>query len=371
MRQPRTKTNKTKRGFSLMEAVMVMAISVLMVGVAVSTFARGTNMSTLVSERAQMQQDLRAAEDMMIRDFSMAGAGLPTGGIGLTTGGGPVPKYGCDQTATCYVPFVGAGTANGITFPGRALTYVIPGPALGPQLNGAQPKSDVITVAYEDTTFPLDSYGVTFNANATKVTFTTPAPAPVPPLPDVTDVNVGLAIGDLLLFQNGAGSMAIGEVTGTNKTSVTTFDVNFGAGDILNLNQPGTQGDLDDFIGVASPVQAHRIYVITYYLSTWTNNNGVAIPRLMRQVNGQPAVPIAENVVDFRVSYDTYDNSGNLLVNVKDGGASLGVSPNMIRKINIQHLTARKTLGGGLGNVSVDLQTEISARNMSFKDRYQ
>jgi len=56
---------------------------------------------------------------------------------------------------------------------------------------------------------------------------------------------------------------------------------------------------------------------------------------------------------------------------VKDAGASTGLTPNFIRKINVQHLMAKKTLRGNLGNVTIDLQTEISARNMSFKDRYQ
>ena len=361
-------------GFSLMEMMIVVALSLLMVGIAVAMFKKGTNVSTIVSERAQLQQDIRAAEDMMIRDFSMAGAGLPTGGIQLSDGG-LTPRYGCDQTGVCWVP---NGGAKGINFPGRKLTYVIPGAGLGPKLNGAQPNSDVVTVTYADTGFNLSGYAATFNATATVVTFTVPVPAPVPALPSVDDPVIGLVPGDLILFQAGAATglvTVIGEVTGAvTRVNPTTFTVPFLAGDPLRINQPGSTNDMDDLIGKgtpANPAKAFRLLVISYYLAQFLNNDGRQIPRLMRQVNGQPPVPVAENVVDFRASYDTSDPAGNILVNVKDGGASLGVSPNSIRKINIQHLMARKALRGNLGNVNIDLQTEISVRNMSFKDRYQ
>lgn len=369
MSQPKSNSSP---GFTLMELLVAVALSLLILGAGVTMFKKGSDVATLVSERAQMQQDVRAAENLLIRDISLAGAGLPNGGVAVSTGGAPTPRYGCDQTATCYVPFLAAGGANGINVPNRLLTYIIPGPGLGPQLNGNQPNSDVITVVYTDSTFRLDQYSVALNATGTQVTFTAPNPLPAPPPQTVNDPNVGLVPGDLVFFQNGSGSAAIGEVTGAvNKVNATTFTVPFLNGDVLNLNQPGTNADLDDFVGKASPVQAVRIWVITYYLATWTDGTGRVSPRLMRQVNGQPAVPVAENVVDFRVSYDTYDTNGNLLVNSKDAGAAAGVSPNMIRKVNIQHLTAKKQLGRNLGFETVDLQTEISARNMSFKDRYQ
>lgn len=364
--------SKKSCGFTLIELLVAMALSLLVFGAGLTLFKQGNDVATVVSARSQMQQDLRASENLIIRDISLAGAGLPNGGVGLPVGGGPNPKYGCDQTATCYVPFVGAGTANGINVPNRQLTYIIPGPGLGPKLNGTQPNSDVVTVVYADSAFALDQYNVSFNANATQVTFTAPAPLPAPPPQTVDDPSVGLVAGDLVFFQDGAGKAAIGEVTGAvNRVNATTFTVPFLNGDVLAFNQPGTAGDLDDFVGSGSPVQARRISVITYFLSTWTDGTGNVIPRLMRQVNGQPAVPVAENIVDFRLSYDTYDANGNLLVNSKDAGGSVGVSPNMIRKVNLQHLTARKQLPRTLGFETIDLQTEISARNMSFKDRYQ
>jgi len=60
-----------------------------------------------------------------------------------------------------------------------------------------------------------------------------------------------------------------------------------------------------------------------------------------------------------------------------DGGESIGVSPNLIRKINIVHLTihgqlsgVRSSLMATQGFQSFDLQTSLSARNMSYNNRY-
>ena len=127
----------------------------------------------------------------------------------------------------------------------------------------------------------------------------------------------------------------------------------------------------------------------TYYLKILPDPLGVGVgtPVLMRQVNGRTPVPVAENVVNLQFTYDTYDTSGNLLHATCDGGESLGVSPNLIRTINIAHLTLRSQMAGGnmvvqnvksnlasgavTGYQGYDVQTSISARNLSFSQRYQ
>src|SRR5262249_26396205 len=121
---------------------------------------------------------------------------------------------------------------------------------------------------------------------------------------------------------------------------------------------------------------ATRIWIITYYIDLLPDPSGAGgpgTPRLMRQVNGQTPVPLAENIADLRITYDTYDNNNVLQVNLADAGASLvpPVSPNMIRKVNIARMIARSPMRGAKGYQSIDLSTEVSVRNMSFKDRYQ
>jgi hypothetical protein len=109
---------------------------------------------------------------------------------------------------------------------------------------------------------------------------------------------------------------------------------------------------------------------------------GAGTPVLMRQVNGRIPVPVAENVVNLQFTYDTYDSTGNLLAASCDGGetAAPPVSPNLIRTINIKHMTFRSQMAGArlanaagasTGYQGYDVQTSISARNLSFSQRYQ
>lgn len=359
------------RGMTLIEMVIALSLGILVIGVAVNLFSKGLDATFLVSQRAQMQQDTRAAENIMVKDISLAGSGIQ-GGLAVASGTGKNPRFGCDQT-NCYV-----GNGAGILFPGNYLYPIIPGPGLGTTINGVKGPTDVITVSYTDTTFLLNCYTVAFNkADGTSVTFTTPNPlppsCPVAPQP-VTDAAVGLKLGDLVLFSNtvnGNQAMAVGEVT-TAAGAASPYTVTFSDPDRLYLNQTAATGGDMAQITKGTGTEAYRLFVITYYLDVLPDPAGVGLgtPRLMRQVNGQTPVPVAENVADLRFTYDTYDDSGNLLTDLTDAGASQGVSPNMIRKINIKHMTSRSAMNSKTGYQSLDVQTSVSARNMSFKDRY-
>jgi hypothetical protein len=126
---------------------------------------------------------------------------------------------------------------------------------------------------------------------------------------------------------------------------------------------------------------ATRIWATTYYLKILPDPSGVGVgtPVLMRQVNGRTPVPVAENVVYLQFTYDTYDANGALLGASCDAGASAAppVSPNLIRTINIKHMTFRSQMkvgtnaGSAAGYQGYDEQTSISARNLSFSQRYQ
>ena len=87
-------------------------------------------------------------------------------------------------------------------------------------------------------------------------------------------------------------------------------------------------------------------------------------------------MPVAENVVNMQFTYDTYDALGNLL-NAQGNAGYPGTPLNLIRKINVTHLTIRSQRTGA-GSVaedtkryqSFDFQTSISARNLSYQNRY-
>jgi len=363
----------------MLELLISMSLGMIVVAAAVKLFSSGLGAMNIVQQRAEMQQDVRASQDMLVKDITLAGAGIQTG-AGLPAGTPTNPQYGCDQTPKCYL-----GSANNaaIAYPGNYLYPIQPGYQKGITLNGNQGATDIITVAYTDASFYLNCYNVTFNnANGTSVNFTTP-PAPLPgctglTVPAADDPQVGLAAGDLVLFTNTAGGVAIAEVS--NATGAASpYTVTFNTGDPLKLNQTtATSGSLKQLAGNAAAANAVRLYVITYYLDVLPDPTGASsgTPRLMRQVSGHTPVPMAENVSNLQFTYDTYDSSGNLEVGLGDAGASQGVSPLEIRKVNIAHLTLRSAVKGDAGFQSVgyqgfDLQTSISARNLSFSNRYQ
>src|SRR6266436_2566988 len=96
----------SQRGFSLLELLVASSIGLTVVLVMTSLFKTGMDATMRVTQRAETQQNLRAAIELMTKDISLAGAGLPSGGLQLTTGGA-VSLVGCNQTGTCYLP---AGT---------------------------------------------------------------------------------------------------------------------------------------------------------------------------------------------------------------------------------------------------------------------
>jgi prepilin-type N-terminal cleavage/methylation domain-containing protein len=393
-------------GFSLIELLVALAVGMLVVGAAVKLFSQGMAATFVVSQRAGMQQDLRASSDLLFKDISLAGAGLPSAtGILLPSQAGR-PIYG-------YAPSCAAknncAPGGGIAYPcvtaganpcNPTLYGLIPGWQLGITVPGSPNPSDVITVVYTDTVFALPCYTIQ-TITPVAVTVQLPNPLPVsciltPPLlapqPVVTNPPTagGLTPGDLILFQStvlGNSAIAVGEVTNVTVNGGGNYTVAFAAGDTLNINQPAAlAGDLAQLACGPAPATpcpatatATRIFAISYYLWMMPDPLGVGAgtPTLMRQVNGQTPVPVQESVVNLQFTYDTYNAGGALLNAIGDGGYSTGTSFNLIRKINLLHLTTRSQVAGvksGLmitnGYQTFDTQTSISARNLSYQNRY-
>ena len=369
---------QNQRGFSLLELLIAMALGLSVLAAAVTLYTQGVNATWTVSQRAEMQQDFRAAEDMLTRDLSLAGSGLGNNvQIALPFGTGTVPVYGCDQTPKCYLNGVAAAYPTQGAKP--YLYGLIPGWKFGPTLNAAQGPTDTVTVVYTDTAFLLGCYQasvtsstlVQFTQNTALATCVLPTGVATPQA--LNDPVVGLTPGDLIWFTvttgSGTGattSSVIGEVTNVVPAGTpNTYNVSFGTGDALRMNQAGTSsggiGNVVSWNGTAS-----RILVITYYI-----DNSISPPRLMRQVSGHTPIPVAENVVHLQFSYDLYNSStGAIVTNQSDGGASQGLTPNQITKINIVHMAMNSSMKGIKGYQGLDLQTSVSARDLTFKNNY-
>src|ERR1700691_6790810 len=96
-------STKRESGFSLLEMVVSMALGLIVLGAAVQVYVQGVSATWTVTQRAEMQQDFRAASNILTKDLSLAGAGLgQDAAIALPTTAN-TPVLGCDQTHTCYI----------------------------------------------------------------------------------------------------------------------------------------------------------------------------------------------------------------------------------------------------------------------------
>src|SRR4029077_10531154 len=330
-------------------------------GAAVHLYSQGVAATWTVTQRAELQEDFRAASNMLTRDLSLAGAGL-SNGAAIALPAGTTPVYGCDQTAKCYINGASAAYPKQGTTP--YLYGLIPGWKSGPTLNASQGATDVVTVVYTDSTFYLNCYTATITSS-TVVTFTQPSPltcvlpSGVTSPQNVNDSVVGLAPGDLVLFSFTPNVVA--EVTAVNGNVIT-----FTSGDALNMNS--TTAASGNLAHAAGPGTGTRILVIIYYI-----DNTINPPRLMRQVSGHTPMPVAENLAYLQFSYDLFDDSTNTpSPDRADGGAGLtpALLPNQITKINIKHMAMNSTLKGRSGYQGLDLETSVSARNLTYSNGY-
>ena len=81
MRHP---SKSRARGFTFVELMVAMSLGLLVVAAAVKLFSQSVDATWVTDQRAEMQQDLRAVENMMFKDISLAGAGLANGQVQYT-----------------------------------------------------------------------------------------------------------------------------------------------------------------------------------------------------------------------------------------------------------------------------------------------
>ena len=376
-------------GFSLMELLIAASIGVGVILAMTSLFKSAMSTTFTVTQRAEVQQNMRAGIELMTKDLSMAGAGLPSGGLQLASANGN-SSIACNQAGTCYVP--------GAVYPnGNYMTGIVPGFNKGVQAAAvitAAPAAtnDSVTSIYCDYNFPLSNFTFSFpNTTTAAVTVVNAA---------VTPNNIlaagGLNVGDLVLFlvstpgkgtASGAqGTSAaqtaavVGEITGLPAGGAT---IDFAASDALNFNQPAsapnslanainTLGATLGATGVAGTgniVNACRLYAVTYFLQVPAAGGTVQTPRLMRQVNGLNAVPVADNIINLQFSYDVINSQAGTMSANQANPIAAGLSPALIQKINMW-VMGQNLLSSGRQYQSMYLASSVSARNMSFCNSY-
>ncbi len=365
----------SSRGFSLVELLVAMAITVVIMGatmVALSDAVKASEAATLLTG---LNGGLRTAMDLMVRDLLQVGQGLPAGRLILVPSGANVQA----------IRMPGPPLTN-YTFPlgGTEITAVIPGPNRGPVINGRP--TDMITTLAVDSSF--DGVRLTaLAANGQSMTVV-----------NTVNINDGgpddINAGDLIMLNKSSASTLV------QVTRVVGQQVFFDPADSLNLNQlappDGTVLDLRNNTAPPDvlpanpapqviPTSASKVRMVTYYIDATTDPQH---PRLVRRINnGHPTgfnnnlgTAVAFDIESLQLTYDLADGVGNP-ANVRMVAADLNgagacnpddCSPNQIRKVNIMLAgRSRMPMRGTRQFFRNTLVTQVSLRSLAFVDRYR
>jgi prepilin-type N-terminal cleavage/methylation domain-containing protein len=364
---------KKTRGFTLVELLVAIVTGSLVVGAAVQLFKSVSDTNRLAVNRVDIQQNARGALAVLSRDLSQASIGIPQSGIAVPSGVGNSGHslFGCSSAVQCYFAAPNNAYANDVLPP------VAPHEAIGGF------GSDAITIAYLDATWPVNNLALTtLNPSGANITVNTGTfdgagnAVPPPTGRAYDDPILGTKIGDILMITNVNGT-AVGTVTGINPGGVILF----AASDPLNLNQPGASaGNIAQLKNPGTNVfpvsSAARLNVVTYFIQNGPDglpNTADDLPTLMRQVNAQPAIPIAENVTNLQLTYDIYDPSAVPPATPYRAGliGSAVTNTSLIRKINVL-LTLRSQVAAANGQFqTLTVSTSLAPRDLSFSNRYQ
>ncbi len=343
---------RSNDGFSLVELLVAMGLTMTLVGGALLAFDGVRRATEGADLRADVNQSVRAGLNLLTRDLLAAGQGIPTGGIPVPSGAGSTP----------IVRPSPAGTS--LTFPvADTLPAVSTGAGLGPAIRRpgaaanapAGASTDMVTVLMADSTLPsLPLTSVSADGSTVIVDASIP----------LDDPASGVTAGDLMMLSNARGN-TLQMVTGRTGQAIA-----FEAGDSLSLNQRGAaQGtilQLQSGPGVYPPTTARRILMISYYVDATTDAER---PRLVRRINNRPERAVCIGVEALTFSYDLVDGATNP-INVRTPTAPN--TPHQIRKANI-FLAARSSTPWGWTNEPIrsGLSAQVSLRSLSFVDRYR
>ncbi len=67
------RSTKRESGFSLLEMTIAMALGTLVLGAAVQIYIQGVQAAWTTTQRAELQQDFRAASNILTTDLSRTG----------------------------------------------------------------------------------------------------------------------------------------------------------------------------------------------------------------------------------------------------------------------------------------------------------
>jgi prepilin-type N-terminal cleavage/methylation domain-containing protein len=351
-------------GFTLTELMMAMALSLILFALAFSVAQQLFNTVDAVGSMSDVNQNLRAAVNMVSRDLAQAGQNIPVGGIPLPYGG----------TATA----INRPGPGGLTFTTSGSSLYLPVMTPGYQLGRVQGsgtneiQTDTVTIigvnqfsGFNQT--PLTA-NPTFSAGSATITVSTTAAGYVVPgnLVMLTDSNASclLAVSSV---NTSTGVITFTHGDNTNDTlGVNQFPTLSGtgaitsgptSGTILQLETATTQNGTTTYSWPAV-LTAYPITMTTYYLDT--SNSG----RLMKQIILATAQPVA---LGINVMTITYTCSGTTTpVTTRNPS-----SPNTIQKVAVTMIGETDHQNHASGQwYTKSITNAVAAQNLDFTNKF-
>jgi prepilin-type N-terminal cleavage/methylation domain-containing protein len=368
---------KKQSGFTLIEFMIAMGITLLALAATMLAFRDATTTNQSVTLKSDLNDNLRAGLNLMVEDLIQTGEGIPTGGIPFPYTPGPASCLGSGGAP------INRPSLNAATFPvcNVSLNAIEPGYQLGPPITSPDSSpgahTDIISMMYADNTLALNdrminepAVGANPGCPAGSITNNGQVVTFDPTCILFSPTGVQINAGDLIMFSNAKGN-AIQEVT-----SVSGQTLRFAGGDGMNLNArtdpQGTMVQLENTDvngnpnGTFPPTTATRIWMITYYLDNVTDPLHI---RLIRRVNYNPGQPVGETIENLQFKYNFVDGVTN-----PSGQTTIpaGLSENQIRSVDII-LGARSTNSWTQNHTFLrnNFMTQVSLRSMAYVNRYQ
>jgi len=214
------------RGFSLVELLTAMALSLLMFAMTFVLVQQLDNTADVVGSMSDVNQNLRSAVNMVSRDLSTAGGNIPLGGIPLPYGGSATTiKRPYPSTSTFPAPLSGSALYIPVLIAGNGL-----GPTQGSGTN--QISTDVVSMigvnqsaSFNQTVVSTTSPNQpTFSSTSATITVSTTAAGYVSP-------------GQLVMLRNANASCLLAVSSVNTTTGVITFTHGDTTNDLLGVNQ--------------------------------------------------------------------------------------------------------------------------------------
>jgi prepilin-type N-terminal cleavage/methylation domain-containing protein len=372
---------KKNRGFTLIEILVALAVSLIVLGAAFMMFRDSTKVNNNATQAADMSDNVRAGLNMIVQDLIQTGTGIPVGGISIPN----TPNAaGCNTgllvnrpPAALGLKFQGPNAANSGC--NVILPAIEPGNALGPKIvspdGTSGPPTDIITMMYADNTLALDQKPIngpkcpagSIASDGSTITFD-------PACVVLGAAGIPVNPGDLIMIYNANNSNGVLQTV----TAVAGQTLTFAGGDAFNLNgrttteTAGTIKQLQNADGTYPFTSCTRIWMITYYLDATADP---VHPMLMREVNFNNPAPVAESFENLQFAFNLADGTSPPPVNqaaVPVVPAPTGDNENQIRSVNVYvgARTANRTAGSAL-YMRTNQSTQVALRSMAYFNTYK